>query len=249
MRASDLFEEIEKKIPLDAALRGDTIGYFGGPDPKDLDVKKVLVLMDLIIPKDAAIVNYEEYDLLILHHPPVNKPEKPVYVIHSNWDIIQGGASDALADLLNINTYDVLDDNTGIGRIGKISKEPFTLDIFIREIMINLKLQDIRIVNYNRLHRIENICLVSGFGLQPDLISKAYDKSVDLIVSGDLTHKGAILGKSLGIILADATHYATEFPGLCRLGELIASMGPDVEVRNTGLPWMGCLAKTGIRRG
>ena len=248
MRASDLFEELEKKIPLDAAVKGDTIGYLGGPDPRDLDVKKVLVVMDLVVPKNGISAVYDKYDLLVLHHPPVTIPDKPVYVIHSNWDVIQGGASDALADLLNIKTYDVLDNVTGIGRIGKISKEPLTLDIFIREIMINLKLQDIRVVNYNRLHKIENICLVSGFGLQPDLISKAYDKGVDLFVSGDLTHKGAILGKSLGIILVDATHYATEFPGLCRLGELIASMGPDVEVRNMGLPWMGCLVYSGIRR-
>ena len=248
MRASDLFGEIEKKIPLDIAIKGDHVGYLGEIDPRDFDVKRVLVLMDLVSQHDADTTDYNSYDLIILHHPPVKKPEIPVYVIHSNWDIIRGGACDALADLLNINTYDILDDETGIGRIGKISNEMSSLEIFIREIMINLKLQDIRIVNYNRLHRIKKVCLVSGFGLQPNLIQKACDKEVDLFVSGDLTHKGAIIGKNAGIVLIDATHYATEFPGLCRLGEVIASIGPDVEVRNTSIPWRVYSVKNGIRR-
>lgn len=248
MNAIDLFNAIEKRIPPDLALPGDRIGYIGSVYPDELDVNRILVFMDYTAQNPSPAPAGEEYDLLVLHHPPFKVPEIPAYVIHSNWDVVSGGACDALAECLNVEVTGLLDEKTGIGRIGKVKKGPVPVARFVREVMINLRLSNLRTVNCRKTHLVERICLVSGFGLNPEYIQMAAEKGADLFVSGDLTHQGAIVGKNLGITLIDASHYATEFPGLCRLGEYIASLGPDVQVRNTGIPWMTSSLIEGGRR-
>lgn len=238
MKASELFSRIEQEIPLELALKEDSVGYIGTIDPESFDVKKILILLDYVSQSVSETNYYSQFDLIILHHPPHSIPPVPVYVIHSNWDIIKGGASDALADCLQVIPDDVLDESTQIGRIGKFASGPVSLGRFIREIQIKLRVNDIRIVNCNKFKMITKIALVSGFGLNQDLIQKAIEKEVDVYISGDLTHPGAILAKTTGLTLIDATHYATEFPGLCKLGKLIASLGPDVKVRYDTPPWI-----------
>lgn len=237
MKAFELFHRIEDEIPLSLAVAGDKNGYLGTEDPHHLEVQKILVLLDYIAP-ETGIIDYSLYDLLILHHPPFIQPVIPSYVIHSNWDIIQGGACDALADALHIISAEVLDESSGIGRIGRLSERNITQGRLINEIMATLRIQDIRTVNCNRFQMVDRICVVSGFGLSPVYIQEAIRKGVDVFISGDLTHPGAIIARNAGITLIDATHYATEFPGLCRLGERIASFGPDVHVKNINLPWI-----------
>ena len=110
MIAAELFKKIENIIPLEIALKKDTVGFIGPGAPEEISVQKILVLMDYIPPSELKFVseslnspiNYEDYDLLITHHPPLVEPEIPTYVIHSNWDVIAGGACDALASALEI---------------------------------------------------------------------------------------------------------------------------------------------------
>lgn len=243
MKASRLFESIEKEIPLNLALSTDTIGFLGSEDILDKEIEKVLVLMDYLSLKNLDelekqnILNYTDYDLMVLHHPPVDvKLEYPVYVIHSNWDIIEGGACDALAHTLNINTNTVLDSKTGLGRLGSINNGPLYLEEFIDSVVKKLDLDHVRVVNGDNT-LINTIALVSGFGLNPHFIKMAHDKGADLYLSGDLTHQGAILARNLGIKLIDATHHATELPGLFRLGEIISHNGVEVQVFDSKIPW------------
>lgn len=243
MKAFRLFKKIEDVIPSSLALKNDKIGFLGNKKELADDINKVLVLMDYV-PPDKIKLKYEDYDLLILHHPPLNsteskeslKLELPTYVIHSNWDIILGGACDALANSLNIEVTGILDPATGLGRLGKLKSGPQTIDEFSEAVANALHLRELRIVNEDD-YPVEKIAVLSGFGLNPGFISKAHSRGVDLYVSGDLTHKGAILAKTLGIRLIDATHHATEIPGIYRLGELIESWGLQVQVLDSKLPW------------
>lgn len=241
MKAFSLFKKIEDTIPSSLALKNDKIGFFGGKKELADDINKVLVLMDYI-PPDKIKLKYEDYDLLILHHPPLNsssesmKLELPTYVIHSNWDIILGGASDALANNLNIEVTGILDPKTGLGRLGKLKSGPQTTNEFSEAVANALHLRELKIVNEDD-YPVEKIAVLSGFGLNPNFISKAHSRGVELYLSGDLTHKGAILAKTLGIRLIDATHHATEIPGIYRLGELIESWGLQVKVLDSKLPW------------
>ncbi len=261
MKTSQLLKKIEDKIPLELALDNDTVGFMGSEEILDKDIKKVLVLMDYIPQeqlnklKNENLIKYDDFDLVILHHPPLflenqinkltrdisakNSYHPPVYVIHSNWDILKGGACDALADILGVNINQVLDPQTGIGRIGKLKNGSVYLDDFVEDVLHNLSLNQLRMVNTENT-LINNVAVVSGFGLNPSLIKMAHDKGADLYLSGDLTHPGAMLAKNLGISLIDASHHATELPGLYRLGELISQIGLDVQVFDSKIPWKTC---------
>ena len=188
-------------------------------------------------PEAGSDPEYRAYDLLVLHHPPVTEPEIPAYVIHSNWDRLTGGACDALADCLAIDTEGVLDEKTGLGRIGTVRNGPVPLVRFAWDVLGKLKTQDIRIVNFRQDRMIERVALVSGFGLNTGLIRTAHDRGAELFLSGDLTHSGAILAEHLGLVLVDAPHHATEIPGLYHLGKFLSGIGPAVHVRDTGIPW------------
>jgi len=238
MNAAVLFHRIEQDIPLSLAISGDKNGYIGMEDPNQLDVQKILVLMDYI-PSEKEKIDYMQYDLLILHHPPLLDPIIPAYIIHSNWDVLRGEACNALADALHMLPLEILDETTGIGRIGKLSEENVTQGRFLHEIIATLKTRDIRMVNYNKFQIVDTVCVISGFGLSSDNIVKAVQKGVDVVVSGDLTYQSALIARNTGITLIDATHYATELPGLYRLGERLRSLGLEVCVRNIGQPWVG----------
>jgi Uncharacterized conserved protein len=188
-------------------------------------------------PDTGSNPEYRGYDLLILHHPPATPPAIPAYVIHTNWDLLPGGACDALADALCIDTGGVLDEETGLGRTGTHHRGPVSLLQFVWDVMGALRVPEIRVVNFQKDRMIEQVALVSGFGLNPALIRTAHERGADLYLSGDLTHAGAMLAKELGIVLVDATHHATEVPGLYRLGELLSGIGPAIHVRDTGIPW------------
>ncbi|MDD5143606.1 Nif3-like dinuclear metal center hexameric protein [Methanoregula sp.] len=229
---------------MDLSLAGDRVGFIGPGDADGLAVRHILISLDYPLEKDLGGTDLGEYDLLILHHPPVCEPEIPTYVIHSNWDVLKGGACDALADCLDIAVDGVMDPATGIGRTGTIRGGPVPLPRFTWEVMGRLRTDDIRIVNYRHDCRIGTVGLVSGFGLNPDLIALAKECGVDLFLSGDLTHKGAVLAQNLGIVLLDATHQATELPGLVRLAEVISRAGRvTVRLAESSRPWRSAALK------
>lgn len=253
MNAAELFRKIEKIIPLDRALEGDQVGFIGTGNPEDIQVKKVLVLMDYIPSSEKFIsktrnnleINYKDYDLLITHHPPLVKPEIPTYVIHSNWDLIAGGACDSLAEILEINVLDVLDPETGLGRLGNFH-EHITMKELETQIMEKLNIDSIKSVKTSKFLNnskinIDKVAVISGFGLNPHFIKIAHARGAEVYLSGDLTHPGAILAKTLGINLIDINHHASEIPGLYDLAQLINGLIKNqeavVEVFDTKTPW------------
>lgn len=227
MRLKKLIKLIEEKIPPEIAIEGDKTGLI--TPANDISVEKVLLLMDYIITDQ---IPYKDYDLLILHHPPQLEPPIPTYVIHSNWDIIQGGACDALANKLGLKVTDTISDG-----LGRICQTDTTLETLIEKIRRKLKPEELRIVNFKRNFKIDKMAIVSGFGLNPKMIKKVHKKNVKVYLSGDLTQEGAILAKNLGLTLIDAGHHTTELPGLYKLGELLSHMGVEVNIIDTKTPW------------
>ncbi|MDI9623556.1 MAG: Nif3-like dinuclear metal center hexameric protein [Methanothermobacter sp.] len=227
MKLTELIKIIEEKIPPQIAIKGDKIGLI--TPTNDINVEKVLLLMDYIATDQ---IPYKDYDLLILHHPPQLKPPIPTYVIHSNWDIIKGGACDALADKLKLKVIDTITEG-----LGRICKTDTTLETFIEEIHRRLKPEEVRIVNFKKNLKIDKIAIVSGFGLNPKMIKKVHEKNVKVYLSGDITQKGAILAKNLDLTLIDAGHHTTELPGLYKLGELLSQLGIKVKIMDTKTPW------------
>ncbi|ADL59109.1 MULTISPECIES: Nif3-like dinuclear metal center hexameric protein [Methanothermobacter] len=223
IRIESFIEFMESLAPPEIALQGDRIGYHG----PEIEVESVLVLMDYLddVPVDG-------YDLLVLHHPPQVEPPIPYYVAHSNWDVADGGACDALADALGLDVESFLDPETGLGRICRG-------DITLEELMertCDLRPGTVRVVNPREY--LDRVAVVSGFGLSDrDLIKRAFSEGAYVYLSGDLTHASAVLARNLNMTLIDAGHHATEMPGLLRLCDMIEGLGLVVDITDTGTPW------------
>ena len=222
MKLKEIIEFIEKKIPKSLALESDDVGFKKEYDIEQ-NINSIKIYMDFLPENDRNNDN----TLIITHHPPLFIPKTPTYTIHSNWDIIDGGANDALADTLNIKVTDYFDSSTNIGRV---CKTDFTF-LELKSIILD-NFSDVRIVNNlddNKL--INKIGIISGFGLNnPEYVKLAKDKNLDILISGDLTQKTAILAKNLKITLIDVKHHESEVPGLYALADLLKELDIEIEV-------------------
>lgn len=219
MKLKEIIEFIDDRIPPGLALDFDDIGFSREYDLNQ-NIDSIKIYMDLI-PEDD---NHGESTLIITHHPPLFKPNTPTYTVHSNWDIIKGGANEALAEVLGLEIIDYFDKSTNIGRIcrgmNSMQLKERILDNF----------DSVRVVN-NLYKKINNIGIISGFGLKnPEYIKLAYDEGLDVLISGDLCQETAILAKNLGITLIDLGHHESEVPGLYKLAELLNELDIPVEV-------------------
>ena len=97
MKLEEIIEFIDEKIPKSLALDFDEVGFKKEYDLNQ-EISTIKIYMDLLPDDDGN----RENTLIITHHPPLFIPKTPTYTIHSNWDIIDGGANDALAKTLNL---------------------------------------------------------------------------------------------------------------------------------------------------
>ena len=220
MKLKEIIEFLDEKIPPETALDFDEVGF-----KKDYDlnqeISSIKIYMDLLADDDTNPSN----TLIITHHPPLFIPETPTYTIHSNWDIVDGGANEALAETLNLKVNDYFDTAT---KIGRICNSAYNYSQLIDVIYDNFK--NPRFVNKSR-DKINRIAVISGFGLKnPEYVRLAKDKNIDVLISGDLTQETAILAKNLNISLIDLGHHESEVPGLYKLKEVIEEINIDCEV-------------------
>ena len=222
MKLKDIISFLDEKIPEDLALDFDNVGLMNDYN-LDLEINSIKIFMDLIPEYD----DFNENTLIITHHPPLFKPKTPTYVIHSNWDIICGGANDALADCLKLNVNDYFDDKT---KIGRICVSEYSFKEILEIISDNFK--NVRVVNRpENEKKMNRMGIISGFGLKnPEYVRIAKNKKLDLLISGDLTQETAILAKNLQISLIDIGHHESEVPGLFYLQNILKELNIDSEV-------------------
>lgn len=222
MKLKDIIKFLDERIPPSLALDFDKVGFKKEYDLNH-EINSIKILMDLL-PQDD---NFGEDVLIVTHHPPLFIPKTPTYTIHSNWDIIKGGANEALAYTLNLNVEDYFDNETNIGRV---CSSDYTFDELKKVLLENF--ENIQIVNPpDEENEIENIAIISGFGLKnPEYIKLAHEKKLNVIISGDLTQETAILAKNLGITLINLGHHESEIPGLYALKKIIDELGIDTEL-------------------
>nr|WP_295160803.1 Nif3-like dinuclear metal center hexameric protein [uncultured Methanobrevibacter sp.] len=222
MKLKEIIEFLDEKIPEDMALDFDNVGLMGKYD-LNLDIESIKIFMDLLPEDDEINTN----TLIVTHHPPLFEPKTPTYTIHSNWDIIDGGANEALAETLKLNVIDYFDNETKIGRICKFSSSFEKLKKDILD-----EFENVNIVNIpNDKKEINNIGIISGFGLKnKEYIKLAKEKKLDVLISGDITQETAIMAKNLKITLIDLGHHESEVPGLYQLAKLMNELNLDIEV-------------------
>lgn len=230
MLSTDIFKIIDDLIPKKLALPQDKIGYFG-INYKNTEISKIKIMLD-ILPEDD--IKSQENELIITHYPPTFTPKIPTYVINTNWDVIDGGSSDALAQTLNLDVLSELDKNTKIGRICAYYK---TLNNLLLDINDIFGKENMRIANKKDSKRkINRIAILPGSGLSnKNYIKLAKENGADIFLSGDLSHNSLILAQKLDITLIDIPNYYTQLPGLYVLAELLSKIGIPIEVVDKGI--------------
>ncbi len=200
------------------------------------DVQKIAVALDAnayVLEKAAEI----RADLLITHHTLIFKPvsiiSKPLatslrfalenkislYSMHTNYDRAKGGVNDVLAERLGLRDVE----EAGMGRIGEI--DPCSSAELAARISKCLRTP---VMYAGEKEEVRRVMVYGGSGFRNEYIQIAREMGAEAFVSSELKHD--VLRSNGDLCLIDATHYATENPGmeaLCpRLRELL---GLDVE--------------------
>ncbi|RXA19532.1 Nif3-like dinuclear metal center hexameric protein [Methanosarcina sp. MSH10X1] len=235
MELAKVVEILEEVAPPELAEDFDE-GRIGLILNLENDIKKIAVALDAtycVLKKAAEI----KADLLVTHHTlifhPINKISKPLaeclklaleneislYSMHTNYDRAEGGINDVLASRLGLRNIIKAE----IGRIGET--EPCSPAELASRVSESLKTP---VVYAGEKERIKRVMVVGGSGFSTEFLEIARVNRVDAFISSELKHN--ILRDYGDLCLIDATHYATENPGMEALcSRLLEIPGLEVE--------------------
>ena len=202
-------------------------------------VEKIFVCLDVT---DEVIKKSVEFgaNLIVAHHPLIFHAVKnfrtdfplghklemliknniAVFAAHTNLDIVQGGVNDVLAEKIGLVEVKMFgDEEISLGRIGKL-KTPMTAENFAEHVKKSLNAENVRLVDAGDF-LIEKVGLCSGAG--SDIILKAKFFGADAFLTGDVKYHEAQNAIENKIHVVDAGHFATEFPIVHALAEMLKS--------------------------
>lgn len=234
MKLTEIVQTLEEIAPPELADDFDKsrIGLILGLED---DVNRIAVALDAnsYVLKKAAEMRA---DMLITHHTlifhPVNMISKSLaaslrialengislYSMHTNYDRAEGGINDVLAarlGLKNIRTSE-------IGRIGEI--EPCSSAELAAHVSDCLETP---VMYAGEKNEISKVMVIGGSGFRNEYLKIARENGVDAFISSELKHD--ILRTHEDLCLIDATHYATENPGMEALCSRLRKL-PGIEV-------------------
>jgi len=235
MELAKIVEILEEIAPPELAEDFDE-GRIGLILDLENDVKKIAVALDAnayVLEKAAEI----GADLLVTHHTlifkPVNIISKPLaaalrlalengislYSMHTNYDRAKGGINDVLAARLGLRDIEDVE----IGRTGEV--DPCSSAELAARVSECLRTP---VMYAGEKEGIRRVMVFGGSGFRNEYIQLARERGAEAFISSELKHD--VLRSNGDLCLIDATHYATENPGmdaLCpRLRELL---GLEVE--------------------
>lgn len=201
------------------------------------EIEKIFVCLDVTEENINAAVDFGA-NLIIAHHPlifhavknfrtdlPLGKKLETliknnisVFAAHTNLDSVQGGVNDVLAQklgLVDVKTFD--EENFTLGRIGKLP-EKMTAKNFALYVKKSLNAESVRLVDAGDF-LIEKVGICGGAG--SDIISKAKFHGAQAFVTGDVKYHEAQNAAEIKIHVVDAGHFATEFPIVHVLAEML----------------------------
>lgn len=248
MLLSDLIKTFESLWPKHTAEDWDRVGLVVGHPAQS--VKKVLLSVDVTDEVVHEAVSMSA-NLLLSHHPMLLRPahdlseltlkgnliskairgELAIYSAHTNADFAQEGVSQSLAKALGLSALRPLDENSGAGVVGEITKT--TLLEFARAVakVLPSVAQGIK-VSGDPSGEVVKVALVAGAG--DSYLPLAQQSQVDLFITSDLRHHPAqdfaeqskLTG---GPALMDISHWAAEWMWLDKAAEILTKKHPEIE--------------------
>ena len=228
MKAREIINILEKKFPRSNAEEWDNVGLLIGD--YDKEIKKIQFSIDATVEAIENAIS-KNVDMIITHHPVIFKAIKNineqeilgkkiralikndinVYSIHTNLDSSIDGLNDYVLKQLGVGEYKILDfeedKNCGIGRVFKIQQEK-TLENFIEELKLKLKISNLRVISKDMESKIKKIALINGSAMS--YWRKAKKEKVDLFITGDVGYHDALDAREAGINVIDFGHFESE---------------------------------------
>ena len=241
-RIRDILDRLENIAPTVLAETWDNPGLQVGSYSQE--ITKVFLSLDPTL-KALNSAKRRNAQLLFTHHPLIFKPLSRldintypgdviaealtsgicVIAAHTNLDMAKGGINDILADLLELETVEVLEEKdevegAGLGRIGDLPAA-ISLSVFVEKVKRVFGAEQVKVVGRED-EQIRRLAVVGGSG--GSMISLASKKGADLLVTGDIGHHHALEAESLGIALIDAGHFHTEKTAFGAFAEHLRAM-------------------------
>ena len=225
MTVQDVFQWIDTFAPFDTQDAYDNAGLVVG-DPAQ-EVRKILFTLDVTTAVVAEALRIGAA-LIVAHHPLMFKPVQQLrydhgegavlkalaasgislIAAHTNLDICPGGVADNLAEALSLEQAVPSDDclylRTGLHRQPCTAKEWLSF--------VNRRLSACARLYGDPQTLIRSVAVVPGAGGQEYVHAKA-----DAFVTGEMKHHELLGAMDKGLVVVDAGHYPTEFPGVSAL--------------------------------
>ncbi len=244
MKVYDLYAFLQELAPLSLQMEFDNAGFLIGHEEQD--VHRVLLSLD-VTPAVIEEAVSQNIDLIITHHPVIFRPVKAltdskpnsamllrlienhisVISMHTNLDAAEGGVNDALISRFSCKKIGILDEKTGLGRIGEFEEE-IPLSLFLATCRKVLCANGLRYIS--SAQKVKRVAFMGGAGA--DFIMEAVAMGCDTMVTGDVKYHEFLTAAENGLTLIDADHYCTENPIISVLfDKLSAVITDDVELR------------------
>jgi len=254
IRLSEIIDALEGFAPHDLKESWDNVGLMVGD--RSQKVERVYAALDLTTENVRQAIEFGA-DLIVSHHPLIFKPlysvteddpigsmvrqtvknDVAVFSMHTNFDKVQGGTNDLLANRLglkNIREYSQAEcvDGAGnpfspIGRAGEL-EYPVSMAEFIREVKTALGCTALKYTG-DPADMVKYVALCSGSGGKEGIYS-AYHSGADVYVTADLGHEHARSAYELGLNIIDAGHFETENLVCEFLEEFFETHFPEISV-------------------
>ncbi len=225
MTVNDVYEWLNRFAPFETQEEYDNAGLVAG-DPA-AQVRKVLFTLDAtkLAVAEAARSGAE---LIVSHHPLMFHPVQQLLygqgdgavlkalaasgvsliAAHTNLDQCQGGVADSLAEALELSDVQTNAEHPYL-RAGTL-QTPIKAKEFLD--FIHRKLHAAARLYGNPDAMIQTVAVVPGAGGED-----ADHARTDALVTGEIKHHELLASMDKGLLVFDAGHYPTEFPGVAAL--------------------------------
>jgi len=238
---NDILQAINTIAPFSSAIEGDNVGLLAGRGTAQ--VTKVLIALDATtdVIEQAKAWGAE---LIVAHHPVTRgtkhvsdsdyNGERLVKLLesgiacigaHTNLDAAVDGVNDLLADACGLRDITVLDEATGLGRIGYVDGN-YSVAEYAAKINKALNCASLRYCGNAKVHKV-----AVGSGGMADYYENAVKAGCDTFITGDVRYHLWSEARDEGMNLIDAGHFETEIIVCAPLRNKLADMFGDVEFR------------------
>ena len=220
----DITDKIQTIAPLESQENWDNSGWQIRLQKKD--IKKVMLCVSITEEILKQTIN-NNCDMIVAHHPlffkgnGIDKPiikeiirkHIPVYSIHTPFDKAKKGTTNSLIEKCGFCVDETLNEYT------KIYYAEITLKELIARIKKGLKIDNVRVTNYNPQKIVKKVAFCAGSGT--GFCEEVAKSGCDCFVTADLKYHTAI---DFDGIIIDVGHLESEKPALITIKDLLKGL-------------------------